>query len=47
MGLKLTEDRLKLVSQQKQAKAGFAIEDLLGDNNSPAGTRIRLELPMG
>ncbi len=46
MGLKLTEDRLKLVSQQKQAKAGFAIEDLLGDNNSPAGTRIRLELPM-
>ena len=45
MGLRLSEDRLKLISLRKHVDAYFEIEDLTDSNNNPAGTRVKLTLP--
>jgi PAS domain S-box-containing protein len=42
LGLRLTEERLKLIRQEN--KAGFEVEDLV-DAEGPAGTRVRISIP--
>jgi len=42
MGIRLTEERLKLIKQQNNA--AFEIEDL-EDNQGPCGTRVRISIP--
>jgi len=42
MGIRLTEERLKLIKQQNSA--AFEIEDL-ADENGPCGTRVRISIP--
>lgn len=42
VGIRLTEERLKLINQQNSAS--FEIEDLI-DTEGPAGTRVRISIP--
>lgn len=42
MGIRLTEERLKLIKQQNNA--AFEIEDLANDSG-PSGTRVRISIP--
>jgi hypothetical protein len=42
MGIRLTEERLKLIKQQNNA--AFEIEDL-ADESGPLGTRVRISIP--
>jgi len=46
LGVKLTEERLKILNEQKKAKAQFNIIDLFTEENKPAGTRVELSFPM-
>jgi tetratricopeptide (TPR) repeat protein len=46
IGLKLTEQRLKLFSEIKKIKAEFRIIDLFTNENKPAGTKVELSLPL-
>lgn len=45
MGIKLTEERLQLISKTKNRKAFFFIDDLTDTLNNPTGTRVKLFLP--
>ncbi|MEI7526615.1 MAG: histidine kinase [Mariniphaga sp.] len=45
IGMKLTEERLHLISEIKKRKSYFIIEDLENKLNKPIGTRIRMFLP--
>lgn len=45
MGIKLSEDRLKLLGEMKNTRSHFTIEDLTDNNNNPAGTRVSIFLP--
>jgi hypothetical protein len=45
LGMKLTEERLKILSELKKVKANFNITDLFNSNNKPSGTRIDVSLP--
>jgi PAS domain S-box-containing protein len=42
LGLKLTEERLKLIRQENHA--GFEVDDLT-ENGAPSGTRVRISIP--
>jgi sensor histidine kinase YesM len=42
MGIRLTEERLKLITQQN--KTAFEIEDLANEDG-PCGTRVRISIP--
>jgi PAS domain S-box-containing protein len=42
LGLRLTEERLRLIRQENNA--GFEVEDLVGEEG-PAGTRVRISIP--
>jgi len=44
--LKITERRLKLLSEQKKAEASFEIKDLLAENGASLGTQVYLQLPL-
>jgi two-component sensor histidine kinase len=44
LGLKLTEDRLNLLSAMKKRRSFYRIEDLLGNNDS-SGTKVLIYLP--
>jgi tetratricopeptide (TPR) repeat protein len=45
MGIKLTEERLQLISKTKNSKAYFFIDDLTDTLNNPTGTRVKMFLP--
>ncbi len=47
LGLKLTEERLKLLNKIKKSKANFRIIDLFTSINEPSGTRVEMFLPLG
>jgi tetratricopeptide (TPR) repeat protein len=46
LGMKLTEERLKVLNEVKKTKAQFSITDLFAKNNEAAGTRVQLLLPL-
>ncbi len=46
LGMKLTEERLKILNELKKIKAQFKITDLFTKENTPAGTRVELSLPV-
>ena len=45
LGLKLTEDRLRVINQMKLSQASFTIQDLQTKDNKLRGTRVLLSLP--
>ena len=45
MGMKITEDRLRLLRLQENEKPAIFITDLEDENGRPAGTRVQLILP--
>ena len=45
LGMKLTEERLNILSELKRVKAFFNITDLFNSENKPIGTRIEVSLP--
>ncbi|HPX79481.1 MAG TPA: tetratricopeptide repeat protein [Bacteroidales bacterium] len=45
LGLKLTEDRLRVINQMKLSQASFTIQDLQTEENKLSGTRVLLSLP--
>jgi tetratricopeptide (TPR) repeat protein len=45
LGIKITEERLHLLSITKNIKAYLLIEDLIDDNKNPRGTRVKIFLP--
>lgn len=47
LGMKLTEERLKILNELKNIKAQFKITDLFSSENKPAGTKVELSLPSG
>jgi hypothetical protein len=46
LGMKLTEERLKILNELKNIKAQFKIIDLFSSENKPSGTRVELSLPI-
>ena len=46
LGMKLTEERLKILNELKNIKAEFKITDLFTRENLPAGTKVELSLPL-
>lgn len=46
LGMKLTEDRLKVLNEVKKFNARFTITDLFSNDNQPAGTKVELSLPL-
>jgi two-component sensor histidine kinase len=46
LGIKLTEERLKIINKQRNTKAYFNIIDLFTNENKPCGTRVELVLPL-
>jgi tetratricopeptide (TPR) repeat protein len=45
LGLKITEERLNLISESRKQRAYFKIEDLLDKSDNPLGTRVLVFLP--
>jgi tetratricopeptide (TPR) repeat protein len=45
MGIKLTGERLRLISEMKNMKSHFLIDDLEDTLNNPIGTRVKMFLP--
>ena len=45
-GIKITQERLKIINQLKKAKAAVNIFDLKDAENKPRGSRIELLLPL-
>ncbi len=45
IGLKITEERLNLISEARKQKAFFRIEDLIDISDNPLGTRVLVFLP--
>src|SRR6185436_11017794 len=46
LGMKLTEERLKILNELKKIKAEFKITDLFTNESKPVGTRVELSLPL-
>jgi len=46
LGMKLTEERLKVLNEVKKFKARFTVTDLFTKDNQPAGTKVELSLPL-
>lgn len=46
LGMKLTEDRLKILNEINNFKAQFQITDLYNEAKQPLGTKIELSLPI-
>ena len=46
LGMKLTEERLKVLNETKKINARFKITDLFTNENKPAGTKVELILPI-
>ena len=45
LGIKLTEERLEVISKTKKTKSHLLIDDLVDAYNKPAGTRVKIVLP--
>ncbi len=45
LGMKLTEERIKIFNELKKIKSHFYITDLFTHENEPAGTKVELTLP--
>lgn len=45
LGMRLTQERLDVLNQMKDTKAGFTVHDIKGDNNQYKGKRVELLLP--
>lgn len=45
LGLKLTEERLKILSDMKKINCRYTIEDLRNTNNNSSGTKVKVYLP--
>ncbi len=45
LGIRLTEERLKIINAVKKVNACFNITDLFTTDNKPCGTRVELVLP--
>ncbi len=45
LGMKLTEERLKILNELKKIKAQFKITDLYTKDDKPSGTKVELSLP--
>ena len=45
LGLKVTEERLEVISRLKKIRAFFTFEDLKDQENNPAGTRVVMKVP--
>jgi len=45
MGIKLTEERLSLISKTKKVQSYFLIKDLVDGNNKSSGTLVKMVLP--
>jgi tetratricopeptide (TPR) repeat protein len=45
LGIKLTEERLELISKTKKVESYFSIKDLIDGNNNSAGTLVEMYLP--
>lgn len=46
LGMKLTEERLKILNEVKKTTSKFVITDLFTENNQPIGTKVDLSLPL-
>jgi tetratricopeptide (TPR) repeat protein len=46
LGMKLTEERLKVLNEIKKFNAKFTITDLFTKDNQPSGTKVELSLPL-
>ena len=46
LGMKLTEERLKVFNERNKTHAGFKITDLFNNESKPAGTKVELSLPL-
>jgi LytS/YehU family sensor histidine kinase len=46
LGMKLTEERLKVLNEVKKTNARFKIIDLFTSENQPSGTKVELSLPL-
>lgn len=46
LGMKLTEDRLALLSKQSQTEATVEVEDMRYENNEAAGTKVIINIPV-
>ncbi len=46
LGMKLTEERLKVLNEVKKFNARFIITDLFTKDNQPSGTKVELSLPL-
>ena len=46
LGMKLTEERLKILNELKKVKAQFSITDLFTNDKKAAGTKVELSLPL-
>ena len=46
MGLRITEERIALLQQQKQMKTDIQITDLLLADGSAGGTEVLLKIPL-
>jgi len=44
-GMKIIEERLRLISEIKKTKSFYLIDDLKDSSNNPAGTRVKMFLP--
>lgn len=44
LGLKLTGERLELLTERMRSRGGFEVEDLKGEAGTPLGTRITMKL---
>jgi LytS/YehU family sensor histidine kinase len=44
LGLKLTGERLELLTERMKSQGGFLVEDLKDANGAPRGTRVKLTL---
>lgn len=45
LGIKITEERLRILNDQKKIDSGFEISDLFSSTKEPLGTRIDLRIP--
>ncbi|WP_232074163.1 ligand-binding sensor domain-containing protein [Spirosoma aureum] len=46
VGLKVTEERLQLITQRSGKESGVVVIDKTDDNNEPVGTRVIIQLPV-
>jgi len=45
LGLKITEERIKILSQNSQTPARVDFEDLFDEDHNPTGTRVHIAIP--